>query len=92
MRELSPDDPSTSQSIESLIESQDIESEHEYLNPLTMLLFHRAFCEYAFNDTYNFLLRDDQYYGKNTFGEVARLMPERAFVLYQQLQQLKDGG
>jgi hypothetical protein len=39
------DDPSTSQSIESLIESQDIESEHEYLNPLTMLLFHRAFCE-----------------------------------------------
>jgi hypothetical protein len=57
-----------------------------------MLLFHRAFCEYAFDNTYNFLLRDDPYYGKNTLGQVARLMPEQAFVLNQRLQQLKDRG
>jgi hypothetical protein len=57
-----------------------------------MLLFHCAFCEYAFDNTYNFLLRDNPYYGENTFGQVARLMPERVYVLHQRLQQLKDGG
>jgi hypothetical protein len=42
--------------IEALIESQDIEAEHEFCDPqgkspptfCTMLLFHRTFCEFAF--------------------------------------------
>jgi hypothetical protein len=88
------------ESIESLIESQDINQPHEYINPngkvpptfYTMLLFHRAFCKYTFDDTFDFMLKDDPYYGKNTFGQVARLMPERAYVVHQRMKQLKDGG
>jgi hypothetical protein len=57
-----------------------------------MLLFHRAFCKYTFDDTFDFMLKDDPYYGKNTFGQVARLMPERAYVVHQRMKQLKDGG
>jgi hypothetical protein len=86
--------------IEALIESQNIEAEHEFCDPqgkssptfYTMLLFHRAFCEFAFDDSFDFLLRNDPYYGVNTFGQVARLMPERAYVMYHRLQQLKNGG
>ena len=101
MNETAPYDSADNQSVESLIESQDVDADHgNFVSPAnksspptfyTMLLFHRAFCEYAFNDSFGFLLRNDPYYGKNTFGQVARLMPERVAVMYQRLQELKGG-
>ena len=33
-----------------------------------MLLFHRGFCEYMFNDHFDFLKKNDQYFGPGTFG------------------------
>ena len=57
-----------------------------------MLLFHRAFCEYAFNDNFGFLLRNDPYFGSGTFGQLAGFMPERIYVMHKQLSELKDGG
>lgn len=101
MNETAPYDSADNQSVESLIDSQDVDADHgNFVSPAnksspptfyTMLLFHRAFCEYAFNDSFGFLLRNDPYYGKNTFGQVARLMPERVAVMYQRLQELKGG-
>lgn len=35
----------------------------------TMLLFHRAFCEYTFNDNFDFLKRNDLYFGSGTLGQ-----------------------
>ena len=58
----------------------------------TMLLFHRAFCEYAFNDNFSFLLRNDPFFGAGTFGQLSRFMPERVYVIYKQLSELEDGG
>ena len=56
---------------------------------LTMLQFHRAFCESAFNDNFEFVKRNDLYFGLNTHGQLARHMPERTFVIYKQCQDLK---
>mmetsp|Transcript_13666 Transcript_13666/g.29759 ORF Transcript_13666/g.29759 Transcript_13666/m.29759 type:complete len:124 (-) Transcript_13666:44-415(-) len=56
-----------------------------------MLLFHRAFFDYAFNDNFAFSSRNDPYFGSGTFGQLARFMPERIFVMYKQLSELKDG-
>ncbi len=86
-------------SVDSLIESSDINAEDEsFLSPrhssptfYTMLLFHRGFCEAAFDDSFSFLLQDDPYFGHNTFGQGARHMPERAAVMLQQINALKDG-
>lgn len=68
-------------SVESLIDSQDPHRDiHHYSDQQSstsptfytmLLLFHRAFCEYLFDDTFNFLLRDDPYFGINTFGQAA---------------------
>ncbi len=58
----------------------------------TMLLFHRGFCEYMFNDNFGFLLRNDPFFGPNTFGQCARFMPERTYVMQKQLNELKDEG
>ena len=55
-----------------------------------MLLFHRAFCEYAFDNHFLFLLRNDPFFGVGTFGQLARFMPERVYVICQQLYELKD--
>ena len=55
-----------------------------------MLLFHRAFCEYAFNDTFSFLHPNDPYFG--TFGQMARLMLEQCYVMHRQLQDTKGDG
>ena len=55
-----------------------------------MLLFHRGFCDYAFDDTFSFLHRNDPYFG--TFGQLACLMTEQCYVMPKQLNDLKDGG
>ena len=81
-------------SMESLIDSQDPDRDiHHYSDQqsstsptfYTMLLFHRSFCENLFDNTFNFLLRDDPYFGINTFGQAARLMPERIYVVHEHL-------
>ena len=58
----------------------------------TMLLFHRAFCEYAFNDNFSFLLRNNSCFGEGTFGQLSQFMAERTYVMYKQMNELKDGG
>ena len=58
----------------------------------TMLLFHRAFCEYTFNDNFDFLKRNDLYFGSGTFGQLARFMPVQVYVMHKQLEELKNGG
>jgi hypothetical protein len=58
----------------------------------TMLLFHRAFCEYTFNDNFDFLKRNDIYFGSGTFGQLSRFMPVQIYVMRKQLDELKDGG
>lgn len=87
--------------VEHLIQLQDVDdaatppvNKRQGVTPTyyTMLLFHQAFCEYAFNDNYEFILRNDPYYGRNTFGQVSRLMPERAAVMHQKVHELMDGG
>ena len=59
---------------------------------MTMLLFHRGFCEYAFNDNFSFLLRNDPYLGHGTFGQLARFMPERSYIMFKQITELENGG
>lgn len=89
------------ESIESLVDSMTEQSAPDargFIDPgqsptfYTMLLFHRAFCEYTFNDNYGFLLKNDSYYGNGTFGQLARHMAERTYVMHRQLEELKDGG
>ena len=58
----------------------------------TMLLFHRGFCEYAFNDHFSFLLRNHLYFGNGTFGQLSQYMAERTYVMQSELNELKDGG
>ena len=56
-----------------------------------MLIFHQAFAEFMVNDNFKFFMQNDPYFGDNTFGNVARLCPERIYVMVQQLKQLKEG-
>ena len=58
----------------------------------TVLVFHRAFCDYAFNDYLAFMLRNNPYFGAGTFGHLSRFMLQRAFVISKQLPELEDGG
>ena len=88
----------SSQSIEAHIDSfTTINTSDVYVEPrgsptfFTMLLFHRAFCEYAFNDNFGFLMRNDPYFGSGTFGQLARFMPERVYIMYMQLSEFKEG-
>lgn len=94
-----PPETFDTQSIESFIDSQNIEADvpstcNTKSTPTfyTMLLFHKAFCDYAFNDNFAFLLRDDPYYGINTFGQGSRHMAVRCYVMRKQLDELKNGG
>ena len=57
-----------------------------------MLLFHRGFCEYMFNDHFNFLKKNDQYFGPGTFGQLSCFMAERTYVMKMHLECLKNGG
>ena len=84
----------TNQGIDAFIESQDPEG---VFPPaplpaptfLTMLHFQRAFCEYAFNGNWRFLLQNDPFLGPGTFGQCARMMAERCAVMHDQLEKLK---
>lgn len=53
-----------------------------------MLLFHRAFTDYAFNDTWRFILQNNHHFGSNTFGQGAQFMAERAAILYNKAMEL----
>lgn len=87
-------------SIERFIDSQNPDDESgngEYVqqesSPIfyTMLLWHRAFTDYVFNDSWRFLLQNDPYFGPGTFGQCARFMAERAAVIKQRLDDLRAG-
>jgi len=58
----------------------------------TMLLFHKALCEYVFNDNFGFLLCNDPYFRERTFDQLVRFMAERVYVMVDQLCGLKEGG
>ena len=55
-----------------------------------MLLFHRAFTDYAFNDTWRFLLQNNPHFGTNTFGQGAQFVAERAAILYKKATELLE--
>ena len=38
------------------------------------------------------MLRNDQYFGPGNFGQLSCFMPERAFVIFKELSELKNGG
>lgn len=54
-----------------------------------MLLFHRAFTDCAFNDSWRFLVQNDPWLGENTYGQGSRMMAERLVVMYNQVDELK---
>ena len=57
-----------------------------------MLLFFRAFTDYAFNDTWRFLLQNNPHFGTNTFGQCAQFMAERAAISYEKANELLELG
>lgn len=77
--ELDPDD--------AVEEVYDDQSEASPPTFYLMLLWNRAFCDYAFNPNWRFILKDDPYFG--SFGQCARLMAERTVVIYNQAAELK---
>lgn len=91
-------DLDTLQGIDAFIDSQDPDNTVFPSTPLpsptfyTMLHFQRAFCEYAFNDNWRFLLQNDPFLGPGTFGQCARMMAERCAVMHDQLEKLKGDG
>ena len=52
-----------------------------------MLLWNRAFCQHAFNESWRFILQEDPFFG--SFGQGARFMAERTAVIYKQALELK---
>ena len=53
-----------------------------------MLLFLRAFFDCAFNKNWRFLLQNNPHFGKNTYGQGAQFMAERAVIMYNQANDL----
>jgi hypothetical protein len=50
-----------------------------------------AFCDSGFNDNFNWLMRNDPALGIGSFGQVARLCPERAYIMHKMHSDLEDG-
>ena len=43
-------------------------------------------------DMYNFLMQNDPFLGKNTFGQLARFGSERCYVMHKKLSKLEGDG
>ena len=55
----------------------------------TMLHFHKGFCDYTFNNHFDFLKRNDMYLGKGTFGHLSRFMPVQIYLMKKELDELR---